>query len=206
MSKIFLIIFTFIYTPQVMSSDPVRDYSGMVGFLNEYLSIKYQDHEFETLLYVAVKQQKLFYIQGNTVVAEYIISTAENGLGSTIGSRMTPSGLHRIQEKVGDDVPLGGIIKEKVYTGKISTIENDAVSLGVDQITTRLFHLSGLEPGINKDLPNDSYQRGIMIHGTPEEGLLGQPVSHGCVRMKNSDIEQLYPQVKPGTYVVILNN
>ncbi len=188
------------------ANDPVRNYSGMVSFLSEYLSIKYQQHRFNDFLYVAVKQQKMYYIVNNQVVAEYKISTAANGLGSSSGSNKTPSGLHIIREKVGEDVPMGGIIKEKVFTGTISEIELDPVSLGSDMITSRLFHLGGMEPGINKNTPYDSYSRGIMIHGTPEEGLIGQPVSHGCVRMLNHDIIRLYDQINTGTFVVILNN
>lgn len=205
-SRLILIVFLLSFGLISKASDPVRNHSGMVSFLTEYLSIKYQHHQFNKFLYVAVKQQKMFYIVDNQVVGEYKISTAENGLGSSSGSNKTPSGLHIIREKVGANVPLGGIIKEKVYTGTISKIEPKPVSLGTDIITSRLFHLSGMEPGINKNSPNDSYSRGIMIHGTPEEGLIGQPVSHGCVRMMNDDIIQLYDRINTGTFVVILNN
>ena len=103
-------------------------------------------------------------------------------------------------------MPLGGIIKEKVFTGEVSEIISDPKRLGEDRITTRLFHLAGVESGVNKDGNQDSYRRGIMIHGTPEEGLIGQPVSRGCVRMRNEDILQLFRNVQHGTYVVILNN
>lgn len=205
-SRFILIVFLFCFGVTSKASDPVRNYSGMVSFLTEYLNIKYQHHQFNEFLYVAVKQQKMFYIVDNQVVGEYKISTAENGLGSSSGSHKTPPGLHIIREKVGADVPLGGIIKEKVFTGAVSRIEPKPVSLGTDIITTRLFHLGGMEPGINKNSPNDSYSRGIMIHGTPEEGLIGQPVSHGCVRMMNEDIMQLYDRINTGTFVVILNN
>lgn len=178
----------------------------MVKFLKEYLAIKYNTQSFDHLLYVAVKQQKMFYIEGDAVLAEYTISTAKNGIGNAYGSRKTPTGLHYVREKVGTDVPLGGIIREKVYTGEISPILEVPETLDGDFITTRLFHLDGAEPGVNKQGDCDSYSRGIMIHGTPEEGLIGQPASHGCVRMKNKDIEQLYTRIKPGIAVIILNN
>src|SRR5690606_6974210 len=122
------------------ASDPVRNHSGMVSFLTEYLNIKYQHHQFNDFVYVAVKQQKMFFIVDNQVVAEYKISTAEHGLGSSSGSKKTPPGLHIIKEKVGADVPLGGIINEKVFTGAVSKIEPSPVSLGTDIITSRLFH------------------------------------------------------------------
>lgn len=188
------------------ATEPHPRYSGMVSFLKEYLSIKYSDHQFDDILYVAVKQQKMYYIKGNNVLNEYTVSTAKNGLGSQLGSQKTPAGLHLIREKVGDDIPFGGVIKEKVYTGQVANIVDDPISTGRDHITTRLFHLDGLESGINKDGQFDSYSRGIMIHGTPEEGLIGQPVSHGCVRMKNKDIEELFDAVQSGTKVIILNN
>lgn len=188
------------------AKEPHPRYSGMVSFLKEYLSIKYSDHQFDDMLYVAVKQQKMYYIRGNQVVGEYPVSTAKNGLGSQLGSQKTPAGLHLIREKVGGDVPYGGVIKEKVFNGQIAEIIDEPKSVGGDQITTRLFHLDGLELGINKNGQFDSYSRGIMIHGTPEEGLIGQPVSHGCVRMKNKDVAELFELVQAGTKVIILNN
>ena len=205
-TRFILACFFTLLTVGGMSSDPVRNYSGMVNFLKEYLSIKYSGLQFDQLLYVAAKQQKMYLISGNEVVAEYPVSTAKNGLGSALGSNKTPEGLHIIKEKVGAEVPLGGIIKEKVFTGEVSEIISDPKRLGEDRITTRLFHLAGVESGVNKDGNQDSYRRGIMIHGTPEEGLIGQPVSRGCVRMRNEDILQLFRNVQHGTYVVILNN
>lgn len=195
-----------IFTIGAVANEPNPSNSGMVSFLKEYLNIKYSDLQFDDILYVAVKQQKMYYIKGNHVLNEYSVSTAKNGLGSQLGSQKTPAGLHLIREKVGGDVPYGGIIKEKVYTGEVATVVYEPKSTRGDQITTRLFHLDGLEPGINKTGNCDSYSRGIMIHGTPEEGLIGQPVSHGCVRMKNSDIEELFELVEAGTKVIILNN
>jgi lipoprotein-anchoring transpeptidase ErfK/SrfK len=85
-------------------------------------------------------------------------------------------------------------------------IRTTSTTKGDDQITTRLFHLEGLEPGLNQGSDCDSYSRGIMIHGTPDEGLIGTPASHGCVRMKNEDVLQLFEMINHGTYVVILNN
>lgn len=178
----------------------------MIEFLTEYLHIKYQHHQFDEFLYVAVKQQKMYFIRDKKVAEEFQVSTAKNGIGSEWGSNCTPTGLHLIREKVGGDVPSGGVIKEKVYTGRVTDIIKEPVSTGSDEITTRLLHLSGLEPGINQNEKRDSYLRGIMIHGTPEEGLIGKPASHGCVRMKNDDIMRLFSQIKTGTLVVILNN
>jgi lipoprotein-anchoring transpeptidase ErfK/SrfK len=43
----------------------------------------------------------------------------------------------------------------------------------------------------------------IGFHGTNKEQLVGQAVSHGCLRMRNADIQALYEQVSVGTQVVV---
>lgn len=189
--------------PETSRSDGNQN---MVMFLKEYLEIKYSTYPFNDFLYVAVKQQKLYHIKDQEVTRVYRISTAKNGLGGKLGSNRTPAGLHRIKEKVGEGLPVGGILKEKTYTGDIAEIITTPIAGNGDQITTRLLHLEGLEPGINKGEGFDSYFRGIMIHGTPEEGLIGTPASHGCIRMKNTEVQELFERVKNGTFVVILNN
>lgn len=179
---------------------------GMVSFLREYLSIKYADKHFDSFVYIAVKKQKLYLIQGNEIASEYEVSTAKKGLGSQSGSYQTPTGLHKIAEKVGADVESYGIIKQKVATGSIAEPVLMAKSTNEDLITSRVLHLSGLEEGINKGGEVDSYKRGIFIHGTHEEGLIGTPASKGCVRMRNEDVMELFEQIEVGTFVVILNN
>jgi lipoprotein-anchoring transpeptidase ErfK/SrfK len=183
-----------------------KDESAMVSFLMEYLSIKYDGRKFNDFIYVAAKSQKMYHILDGKVVTEYTVSTAKNGIGEFNGSKKTPSGLHRIREKIGDKVPVGGIIKEKKYTGKIAEIIENPVSVETDDLTTRAMHLEGIEFNLNKGGDNDSYARAIFIHGTPEEGLLGTPASKGCVRMKNKDIVDLYDKTFIGMYVIILNN
>lgn len=179
---------------------------NMVNFLNEYLDIKYPDIELDTYIYVAVKHQKLYLISDDRVVAEHQISTAKNGIGTEKGSLKTPTGLHLIKEKVGAGLDEGAVIKEKVPTGDIAEIRTQNNSSPGDIITTRLLHLEGLEEGLNKGGSNDSYFRGIMIHGTPDEGLIGQPVSHGCIRMRNKEVIELFDKITPGIHVIILNN
>lgn len=191
------------------SSNPASERkkeSAMVSFLTEYLDIKYKEHRFETYLYVAAKKQRLYLISGNEVIRSFPVSTARKGIGQKSGSFQTPVGLHKVREKVGDTVPVLGIIREKVFTGSVANINNKPQAGSGDVITTRLMHLDGLESGVNKGGDCDSYNRGIMIHGTPDEGLIGRPASHGCVRMKNQDIIELFDLIPAGTYVVILNN
>ncbi len=172
----------------------------MLNFLMEYLSIKYSDKEFDSFIYVAVKKQKLFLVENDEIVAEYKISTAKKGLGNKAGSFKTPQGLHQVVEKVGEEVEPFGIIKQKVPTGE------KAESTNQDLITSRVMHLRGQEEGINRGGDVDSYNRGIFIHGTHEEGLIGKPASKGCIRMKNADIIDLFERIEVGTFVVILNN
>lgn len=180
--------------------------NGMLTFLMEYLSIKYSDKEFDSFLYVAVKKQKLFLVENNEIIAEYSVSTSKKGLGSEIGSFKTPRGLHKVAEKVGSEVEPFGIIKQKVPTGEKAEAVFQAKSTNQDLITSRVLHLAGLEKGINQGGDVDSYNRGIFIHGTHEEGLIGTPASKGCVRMKNADIIDLFERIEVGTFVVILNN
>lgn len=195
-----------LFSSAAIESPRDDSHRNMVMFLMEYLEIKYSAYSFDDFLYVAVKQQKMYHIQDQNVIGIYAISTAINGLGGNLGSHRTPIGLHRIKEKVGNGVPVGGILKEKTFTGELANIIDEPVAGNGDQITTRLLHLEGLEPGLNKGEGYDSYYRGIMIHGTPEEGLIGTPSSHGCIRMKNQEVLELFESVKSGTFVVILNN
>ena len=175
-------------------------------FLLEYLSIKYPDHIFENFIYVGVKRQELdLYLNGNHIIS-YPVSTSSHGAGTRAGSDMTPVGLHQIKGKFGFDVPIGGILKARKYTGNIANIETNPIKTGKDAITTRILTLEGLENGINKGGELDSFGRHIYIHGTAEEGLIGQPASHGCVRMKNEDVIDLFNRVEKGLTVIILNN
>jgi lipoprotein-anchoring transpeptidase ErfK/SrfK len=180
--------------------------NGMLNFLMEYLSIKYSDKEFDSFIYVAVKKQKLFLVENDEIVAEYKISTAKKGLGNKAGSFKTPQGLHQVVEKVGEEVEPFGIIKQKVPTGEKAEPMLQAESTNQDLITSRVMHLRGQEEGINRGGDVDSYNRGIFIHGTHEEGLIGKPASKGCIRMKNADIIDLFERIEVGTFVVILNN
>jgi len=187
-------------------SQPKVTPDPMVTFLKEYLDIKYNGARFDTFIYVAAKRQKLYLISSDTVVKSYRISTAEKGIGNLSGSNQTPEGLHKIAEKVGGDLPINSVIKSKIATGaKVEPIK-EAKTTNSDHITTRVFHLKGLEEGVNSGANIDSYTRGIFIHGTHEEGLLGMPASKGCVRMANKDVIELFDSVEVGTFVIILNN
>jgi len=130
----------------------------------------------------------------------YSISTSKYGIGNKAGSDKTPLGLHYIENKIGEGAPKGMIFKARRATGQIA--EMNVPGAG-DLVTTRIMWLKGLEPGMNSGQGIDSYQRYIYIHGTAEENKIGQPASHGCVRMYNRDVIDLFKRVGEGTEVLI---
>jgi hypothetical protein len=153
---------------------------------------------------VTVHDQRLQLLAGREILREYRVSTARNGVGSQAGSQRTPLGRHRVHSKFGAGEPLGAVFEARRAIGKIATIHTTPVDLPEDVITTRILWLEGLEAGKNRGPGVDSHARFIYIHGTNEEGLIGQPASHGCVRMRNRDVAELFDLVAPGTLVEIL--
>ncbi|MFT7613600.1 MAG: hypothetical protein ACI9J3_002575 [Parvicellaceae bacterium] len=189
-----------------IKSSPPSDQST-VDFLVEFLEAKYENESFDEFLYVGIKRQRLFHVKNGQVQNSWAVSTAARGAGNKFGSFKTPIGLHTIEAKIGQDAPIGAIFRDKMYTGNTAEISNAKKPSGKDAITTRILTLTGSEVGLNKGSKNvDTYKRQIYIHGTPEEGLIGKPVSHGCVRMRNNEIIDLFDQVFVGMNVIILNN
>ncbi|GAB4249404.1 MAG: hypothetical protein Kow0079_02070 [Vicingaceae bacterium] len=176
----------------------------MTDFLKDYLELKYPDRKFDKYLFVSVKHQKMYLIENDSIIKKYTISTSKKGVGNKQHSNKTPIGLHSIKEKIGDDLPKGALFKSRIFTGKIATIYKDPVKSPTDDVTSRILWLTGEEEGINKGKGVDSFKRYIYIHGTSEEGLIGTPESHGCIRMKNDDVIELYDLVNIGTPVLIL--
>ena len=172
----------------------------------DFFSTNYPNYEFENFIYVGIKRQKMYVFKHQEIVACFPISSSKRGVGNTINSFKTPTGLHKINTKYGFDVPYGGIFEHRKFKGKIATICHDSISTGKDIICSRILRLEGLERGINKDGRVDSYNRKIYIHGTNEEGLIGTKASHGCIRMKNKDIIDLYNITAKGMLVIIIDN
>ena len=166
---------------------------------NNYISTDYSE-----LLFVSIKNQEMYHIKEGTIVKKYIISSSEYGTGSESGSNKTPLGLHKVKEKYGDETPINGRMIGRVFYGQIATLYNDKTKSKTDDVTSRIFWLEGLEKGENKGEGIDSYKRYIYIHGTSEEGRLGRPASHGCIRMKNNEVIDLYKTIAIGTLVLIL--
>lgn len=176
----------------------------IANFLSEYLKLKYKDRSFKKYIYVSVKHQRLYFIKNDSTINKYSISTAKKGIGSKANSFKTPPGLHTIKRKIGAHAPFGGIFSARMYDGKIAKILTKKTKADSDYITSRIMWLQGEEQGINKGRNMDSYNRYIYIHGTAEEGLIGQPASHGCIRMKNKDVIELFDLVDEGTPILIL--
>ena len=166
---------------------------------NNYISTDYSE-----LLFVSIENQKMYHIKEGAIVKKYIISSSEYGTGSEAGSNKTPLGLHKVKEKYGDETPINGRMIGRVFYGQIATLYNDKTKSKTDDVTSRIFWLEGLENGKNKGEGIDSYKRYIYIHGTSEEGRLGRPASHGCIRMKNNEVIDLYKTIAIGTLVLIL--
>ena len=168
----------------------------------EYIKKKYK-RSYHEVLYVSTAQQKMYHIKEKKVLKTYVISSASAGLGNKSGSNKTPLGLHKVKNKIGDKTPLNGRMIGRVYYGHIAKIYTDKTKSKTDDVTSRILWLEGLEKGLNKGKGIDSYKRYIYIHGTSEEGRLGTPASHGCIRMKNHDVVELYNKVKLGVLVLI---
>lgn len=152
---------------------------------------------------ITVDDQTLRLMDGNKVLREYLISTAKNGLGELSGSECTPRGRHIVRAKIG-----AAAIKDSVFVGRRLTGEVFTQTLHDewperDWILSRILWLSGEEKGCNRLGKVDTMRRYIYIHGAPDEAVNGQPLSHGCIRMKNADVIDLFAQVPVGTKVFI---
>ena len=136
----------------------------------------------------------------------YRVSTAANGVGCEKDSGCTPLGRHIIRAKIGADLPMNTVFVGRRPTGEVLSPQLAAQYPQRDWILTRILWLSGTEIGKNRLGNVDSMQRYIYIHGTPDAEPMGQPCSHGCVRMRNQDVVELFDLVEIGTPVLINAN
>ncbi len=153
---------------------------------------------------IELERQRLFLYQGKELVASYAISTSRDGPGEQIDSGCTPRGLHRIRTKIGDGEPENSVFVGRRPTGEIYTPELGQQQPQRDWILTRILWLTGLESGRNRGGRNDTLRRFIYIHGCPDSESMGVPLSHGCIRMRNSDLLDLYPCVGTATIIEII--
>ena len=134
---------------------------------------------------------------------QWPVSTALRGIDNRDGSGGTPPGLHVVSEKIGAGSPLGEVFVGRIGQGH-SFVPGEPLPEGKKElITTRILRLAGLEPGLNSGPGVDSWERLIYIHGTNEEGSIGEAVSSGCVRMKNGDVTALFDLVDVGALLYI---
>ena len=145
---------------------------------------------------ISTREQKLALLDRGNLMTIYPVSTSKFGLGDWPGSRYTPLGRLEIANKIGDNAPLGAVFKDRRRTGEIVLPD----SPGRDPIVTRILWLRGLEPQ-----NANAFTRDIYIHGTPEERLIGTHASYGCIRMRSSDIINLYDIVGVGAGVTIVD-
>jgi lipoprotein-anchoring transpeptidase ErfK/SrfK len=153
---------------------------------------------------VSIDQQKLWFFAGEAT-RTYVVSTARAGVGCVADSHRTPTGLHRVAERIGEGAPKGMVFKARVPTGRIWT-EGPAPEDNL--ITTRILWLEGLEPGRNSGHDTagrsvDTKARFIYIHGTNQAARLGMPNSHGCVLLSDEAMLDLFERTPAGTPVYL---
>jgi len=148
-------------------------------------------------------RQKVKQLIREQVIKSYPISTALKGIGQNKNSFQTPIGTHYIRAKIGKDLPALSIFEARRPTGRIWNKEDAESHPNHDWILSRILWLSGKELGVNRLGTIDTMQRYIYIHGTPDESQLGKPLSHGCIRMSNNDVIELFNLIPIGTIVNI---
>ena len=146
---------------------------------------------------ISIPDQKLMLVDDGVRAAVYPVSTSKFGLGDSWGSMATPLGMLQVAQKIGDRAPVGAVFHNRRFTGEI--LQPNAP--GRDPIVTRIIWLRGLEA-----TNSHAYNRGIYIHGTPQEKNIGRPASYGCIRMKSSDVTELYAQLPVGAVVQITSD
>jgi L,D-transpeptidase YbiS len=155
-------------------------------------------------LYISIPGQFLELPDaGGDEPRRYPVSTAANGPGEVSGSYCTPRGRHVIRARIGAGQPLNAVFVRRRPTGEIHDDEFAGRHPGRDWILTRILWLSGCEVGRNRLGNVDTMRRYIYIHGSPDSVPMGQPGSHGCVRMRSAHIVDLFDRVNVGDFVII---
>lgn len=152
---------------------------------------------------IDLANQTLSLFQGDKLLASYQVSTSRYGPGEAHGSGCTPRGLHSIRIKIGAGEPENSVFVGRRPTGEIYTPQLGKENPHRDWILTRILWLTGLESGRNRGGQNDTLRRYIYIHGCPDSEPMGVPLSQGCIRMRNSDLLDLFDRVEPDTIIDI---
>ena len=151
-------------------------------------------------IWVSVDEQILRIIDGDNILHTYPCSTAAKGTGYVMDSFKTPLGWHSIKKKIGKGAAWGQVFRSKSRTGEIW---KPGVITDEDLVLTRILVLAGEENGVNKGGNVDSYERCIYVHGTNAEETIGTPTSHGCIRLTNYDVIEVFDLVPEGTMLLI---
>jgi lipoprotein-anchoring transpeptidase ErfK/SrfK len=166
----------------------------LVVFLVSLLGLRADAAPLSADMIVSVPDQVLALVDRGKLIARYSISTSKFGTGDSNASYRTPLGTLFVSAKIGDRLPPGAVIKNRIPTGEVVGVD----APGRDAIVARVIWLRGMETANQK-----ARDRCIYIHGTPEERRIGQPASFGCIRMRSRDIIDLYDHVHIGTHVLI---
>jgi L,D-transpeptidase YbiS len=154
-------------------------------------------------LEVDIGNQSLLVREDDRVVKRYAVSTARNGAGELLQSEQTPRGRHVVRARIGADQPVNTVFRGRRPTGEIYSAALRSAQPERDWILTRILWLSGLEVGKNRLGAVDTMRRFIYIHGCPDEDEMGVPGSHGCIKMRNQDVIELFNRIPAGTRVFI---
>lgn len=157
----------------------------------------------EKFIDIDIQKQQLTLQQSENVIAQYNVSTAKNGVGEQYGSECTPLGWHIIRAKIGTNSKESAVFVRRRWTNEIFSENLRQRNPERDWILTRILWLSGLEKGKNRGGDVDTMRRYIYIHGCPDSDSFSTPSSHGCVKMRNKDIIELYENIDSGTRVLI---
>jgi hypothetical protein len=158
----------------------------------------------ERLLVVRIGAATLQFYRRGEVVRSYGVSTSKRPPSNVKNSLGTPRGLHEIAERIGAGQPAGMVFKSRVPTGRhYSELLTSEDGINDNLITSRILWLRGLEPGFNRGGEVDTYERYVYIHGTNHNSRIGQPLSSGCVLLRDLDVIELYDEVRVGDLVWI---
>lgn len=157
----------------------------------------------ERWIEIDLDRQRLSLFEGDALLAQWPVSTALNGPGECVNSGCTPRGEHRVRIKIGGGQPINAVFVGRRPTGEVYTPQLAAQYPGRDWILSRILWLTGSESGVNRGGDRDTLRRFIYIHGCPDNEPIGVPHSHGCVRMRNADVIDLFERIDAGIRVVI---
>jgi L,D-transpeptidase YbiS len=147
----------------------------------------------QTNIHISIRDQRLTLNKGETPIRTYPVSTSSFGLGTEEGSNKTPTGNFRIAEKIGAQMPM-----DTVFKSRVPLKPDDPLPPTEDLVMSRILWLEGLD-----EHNANTRDRFIYIHGTKHEDKIGSPASHGCVRMRNADVAELFDLVDEGADVMI---